>query len=128
MSLVAPSESGTISDSRLEARTREIGRQIFARVREEQPAVGTAPWWDEKMMGLTMREEGVKIQLFRFVDALPALRTPRQISRHLKEYFAQVQERVPALARPILRWMPEDGWVGGKKRCAGGAIQCEAIG
>src|SRR5215212_1542328 len=112
MSIAAPIQSGMTSDQRLEARTREIGRQIFARVREERPMPGTAAWWDEKMMGLTMRDEGVKIQLFRFVDALPALRSPSQISRHLKEYFTQVKERLPALARPILHWLPEDGWVG----------------
>jgi RHH-type transcriptional regulator, proline utilization regulon repressor / proline dehydrogenase / delta 1-pyrroline-5-carboxylate dehydrogenase len=112
MSIAAPIQSGMTSDAPLEARTREIGRQIFARVREEQPTVGTAAWWDEKMMGLSMRDEGVKIELFRFVDALPALRTPRQITGHLKEYFSQVRERLPALARPILRWLPEDGWVG----------------
>src|ERR1051325_1854396 len=112
MSLAAPIQSGMTASERLEARTREIGRQIFARVREERPLAGTAAWWDEKMMGLTMREEGVKIQLFRFVDALPALRTNSQISRHRKEYFTQVEPRLPALARPILHWRPEDGWVG----------------
>ena len=80
MSIAAPIQSGMMRDQRLEARTREIGRQIFARVRDEQPMVGSAGWWDEKMMGLSMRDEGVKIQLFRFVDALPALRTPRQIA------------------------------------------------
>ncbi|HEV8606298.1 MAG TPA: L-glutamate gamma-semialdehyde dehydrogenase [Tepidisphaeraceae bacterium] len=112
MSVAATIQSGMMSDQRLEARTREIGRRIFARVREERPGVGSAGWWDEKMMGVTMRDEGVKIQLFRFVDALPALRTPRQITRHLKEYFAQVEERLPAVALPILRWLPENGWVG----------------
>src|SRR5438132_4866800 len=112
MSIAAPIQSGMMRDERLEARTREIGRGIFARVREERPAVASTAWWDEKMMGLTMRDEGVKIQLFRFVDALPALRTSSQISRHLKEYFAQVRERLPTVARPILRWLPEDGWVG----------------
>jgi len=112
MSIAAPIQSGMTSDQRTEARTREIGRQIFARVREERPMAGSAAWWDEKMMGLTMRDEGVKIQLFRFVDALPALRTPSQISRHLKEYFTQVEHRLPALARPVLHWLPEDGWVG----------------
>src|SRR3954467_8752731 len=111
MSIAAPIQSGMTSD-RLEARTREIGRQIFARVREERPLAGTAAWGDEKMMGLTMRDAGGKIQLFRCVDALPALRSPSQISRHLKEYFTQVKERLPALARPILHWLPEDGWVG----------------
>src|SRR5947207_8022069 len=115
MSMAAANSSGMMiasGDGRVEARTREIGKQIFERVKGEAPAVGSAGWWDEKMMALTMRDERVKIQLFRFVDALPALKTHRQISGHLKEYFLQVQERLPAITRPVLRWLPADGWVG----------------
>src|SRR5947207_1255874 len=112
MRIAAPISSGMMEDARLEARTREIGKQIFERVQGEQPGVGSAQWFDEKMMALTMRDERVKIQLFRFVDALPALKTDRQISGHLREYFLQVQERLPAVARAILPRLPRLGWVG----------------
>ena len=30
-------------------------------------------WWDERMMDWTMHDEAVKVQLFRFIDALPQL-------------------------------------------------------
>ncbi len=36
-------------------------------------------------MEWTMGNEAVKVQLFRFIDALPLLRSPAQISRHLRE-------------------------------------------
>src|SRR5687767_1656279 len=100
------------SQDKIESRTLEIGRAIFARVRDEEPAFASPPWWDEKMMALSMRDDAVKIQLFRFVDALPNLHSPKQVTRHLKEYFLQVQDRLPAPLRPILRYMPTDGLFG----------------
>jgi RHH-type proline utilization regulon transcriptional repressor/proline dehydrogenase/delta 1-pyrroline-5-carboxylate dehydrogenase len=97
----------------LEARTQEIGREIFARVHNDQPAVMSAQWWDEKMMSLTMRDELVKIQLFRFVDALPSLGSPAQIASHLREYLGQASARLPGALRAAIEWLPENGWAGG---------------
>src|SRR5579859_5224810 len=97
----------------LESRTQEIGREIFRRVREERFVVGSPRWWDERMMGLAMRDESVKVQLFRLVDTLPALRNDRQVTRHLREYFDTVKTRLtPGLAR-VMTWIPEDGLLGG---------------
>jgi RHH-type proline utilization regulon transcriptional repressor/proline dehydrogenase/delta 1-pyrroline-5-carboxylate dehydrogenase len=113
MASVAPhATSSSASELRLESRTLEIGRAIFTRLREEEPTFGSPAWWDEKMMALSMRDDAVKIQLFRFVDALPGLRSHKQITSHLREYFLQVQDRLPAIARPILRAMPTDGFFG----------------
>ncbi len=35
-------------------------------------------------MGLTMDNEALKVQLFRFVDCLPYLHDPMEVSRHLR--------------------------------------------
>ena len=43
--------------SDVEARTREIGREVFRRAMEDEPSVMSADWWDERMMALTMRDE-----------------------------------------------------------------------
>ena len=58
-------------------------------------------------MDLTLADPQVRVQLFRFVDALPALRTPGAVRRHLAEYLAEAGDRVPwwlglavKLARP----------------------------
>ena len=54
----------------LESRTRAIGRELFDRVGR-----GASPldrgWWDDRLMALTMGDDRVKVQLFRFIDALP---------------------------------------------------------
>ncbi|MFQ6133807.1 MAG: L-glutamate gamma-semialdehyde dehydrogenase, partial [Armatimonadota bacterium] len=37
--------------------------------------------------------------MFRFIDVLPALKAPQQIARHLEEYFADLDDRLPAALR-----------------------------
>src|SRR5688572_20596136 len=102
---------GTLSET-VEARTRQIGREIFARAAGDRPTWGSAAWLDEKMMSLTMRDEHLKVQLFRFVDALPALKTDAAINRHLREYLGEAQDELPAVVRELTGWLPEDGFTG----------------
>jgi RHH-type proline utilization regulon transcriptional repressor/proline dehydrogenase/delta 1-pyrroline-5-carboxylate dehydrogenase len=42
---------------------------------------------DARMMDWTMKDEGLKVQMFRFVDVLPMLKTSEDIMRHLQEYL-----------------------------------------
>ena len=64
-----------ISDKGLENLTRDIGREIFARLNGSASWLFTPAWWDDRLMEWTMADPAVKIQLFRFIDALPLLRT-----------------------------------------------------
>src|SRR5207237_5529929 len=91
---VAPAPSVS-PHARIERRTREIGREIFRRVESAHHLPLSPGWWDERMMALSMRDEAVKVQLFRLVDTLPALNTPRAVTRHLREYFETVDDRLP---------------------------------
>ena len=96
----------------LEALTRDYGRAIFSRLEPEGPLLFTPDWWDDRLMEWTMSDEAVKVQLFRFIDVLPLLRSPADISRHLREYFAEADAHLPALVRHALRWLPNDGFLG----------------
>src|SRR4051812_23816280 len=93
----------------LEARTREIGRDLFARIRRAGPG---EPWWDRWVMGRMMGDESVKAQLFRFVDVLPALTSPAAVNAHLREYLAPVAGRLPGPLGRAVGWVPRDGWLG----------------
>ena len=96
----------------LETRTREIGRDIFRRVAGQSPMPLSPAWIDERAMAFSMRDESVKVQLFRLVDTLPSLKSDRAVTRHLKEYFATIDGRLgPALSR-VARFVPEDGSIG----------------
>src|SRR5688572_12894225 len=96
----------------LESLTRHIGRQIFTAASRNRPSIASPAWWDEKMMALSMRDERLKVQLFRFVDALPGLRSATSINRHLKEYLSGTGRALPWPLRKALHHLPENGGVG----------------
>jgi RHH-type proline utilization regulon transcriptional repressor/proline dehydrogenase/delta 1-pyrroline-5-carboxylate dehydrogenase len=86
----------------VEQQTRELGRQLFATIRGGQPHIWQRRWWDEKLLAWTMRDEGLKVQLFRFVDVLPMLHSADDVTGHLQEYLADVKQHLPAPARVAL--------------------------
>jgi RHH-type proline utilization regulon transcriptional repressor/proline dehydrogenase/delta 1-pyrroline-5-carboxylate dehydrogenase len=96
----------------VEALTRRYGRAIFARLAQWRPVPFGPAWLDERLMEWTMGDEAVKVQLFRFVDVLPQLRSPADIARHLREYFAEAGDRVPAALALLLRLVPARGLMG----------------
>jgi RHH-type proline utilization regulon transcriptional repressor/proline dehydrogenase/delta 1-pyrroline-5-carboxylate dehydrogenase len=52
-------------------------------------------WWDDRILSAAMADESLKVQMFRFVDVLPRLKTHRDVTRHLQEYFLEVKEHLP---------------------------------
>lgn len=94
----------------LERLTRAYGEELFARIDRRAPVLFSPSWWDDRLMALTMHDDAVKLQLFRFIDALPLLRTPESIGRHLIEYFAEAAAALPAWAKKGVRWLPRRGW------------------
>jgi RHH-type proline utilization regulon transcriptional repressor/proline dehydrogenase/delta 1-pyrroline-5-carboxylate dehydrogenase len=96
----------------LESLTHDYGREIFARLRRDGPFPLTPAWLDERLMGWTMADPAVKVQLFRFIDCLPLLRSPADITRHLREYFDEAGPHVPRWIHAGLRLLPERGRLG----------------
>ncbi|HMF11934.1 MAG TPA: L-glutamate gamma-semialdehyde dehydrogenase, partial [Gemmataceae bacterium] len=96
----------------VECLTQDYGRAIFSRLGANGPPPFSPDWLDERMMQWTMAEEALKVHLFRFVEALPRLRGPNQINRHLREYLTAAGPSLPAWMRFGLHWLPEDGWLG----------------
>ncbi len=84
----------TLSDE-IEQQTKSIGREIFSRLDTESPSVFHFAWWDEKILYWCMRDETLKVQMFRFIDVLPMLKTGEQVARHLQEYFLDHAEIFP---------------------------------
>lgn len=79
----------------IEQQTQAIGREIFARIQTESPSVFHFSWWDEKILEWCMRDEALKVQMFRFIDVLPMLKTGEQVAQHLQEYFLDHQDLFP---------------------------------
>jgi RHH-type proline utilization regulon transcriptional repressor/proline dehydrogenase/delta 1-pyrroline-5-carboxylate dehydrogenase len=96
-------------DQELERLTRSYGQELFARVERRGPVLFTPGWWDERLMGWTMGDEAVKLQLFRFIDVLPLLNGPETVTRHLREYFEEARAGLPGWANVGVRWLPRQG-------------------
>jgi RHH-type proline utilization regulon transcriptional repressor/proline dehydrogenase/delta 1-pyrroline-5-carboxylate dehydrogenase len=109
----------------LDRRTREIGRELFDRIgRERRP--WRRSWWDDRFMAMTLDDPTVRVQLFRFIDALPALRDAGSIRRHLAEYLDEAGDAVPWWLALALRLAPEGStraeWLTEAARTAAGVM------
>ena len=78
----------------LERRTREIGRELFERI-GSGPKPWQSAWWEERFIAGTLDDPLVRVQLFRFIDALPALKSTESVREHLAEYLAEAGDHVP---------------------------------
>jgi RHH-type proline utilization regulon transcriptional repressor/proline dehydrogenase/delta 1-pyrroline-5-carboxylate dehydrogenase len=100
----------TIDHSRslglLETRTQELGRALFDEI-GGGPSVWERGWWDDRLMDLTLGDPLVKVQLFRFIDAMPALHGTEPVRRHLAEYLDEAGERVPWWLRLAVALAPQ---------------------
>ncbi|MDX2243744.1 MAG: L-glutamate gamma-semialdehyde dehydrogenase [Leptolyngbyaceae cyanobacterium bins.302] len=102
---VNPYESKTQEIARqLIAATRE-GRSLFAQMRDQMR-------WDDKMLNWTMGNPGLRVQLFRFIDCLPALRSKPEIARHLQEYLSQDDVELPGALKGMLNFANPDSMPG----------------
>src|SRR5213592_655795 len=89
---------------------REIearGERIFTLVDQHPESLFSKAGFYQRMMGLSMRDEHFKVQMFRFVEVLPSLRKSGDIVQHLEEYFAGMRNGfarvVPWISAFILR-------------------------
>ena len=79
----------------LEARTVEIGKEIFERMAGEKPSIFDTKWWSGKVMDWCMADPAFKLEMFRFVDVFPQLNDSAAVKAHLKEYFLRPEQNFP---------------------------------
>ncbi|GJQ29350.1 MAG: bifunctional protein PutA [Phycisphaerae bacterium] len=93
ISASTPSPAG----SGLEPRIFEIGSDLLARARAHKSGLLSAKFYSDALMEWSMKDPNFKVQLFRFVDCFPMLRTPEDIYDHLDDYLAQPGVTTPAV-------------------------------
>jgi RHH-type proline utilization regulon transcriptional repressor/proline dehydrogenase/delta 1-pyrroline-5-carboxylate dehydrogenase len=59
-----------------------------------------------------MGNPGLRVQLFRFIDCLPALRSKPEIARHLQEYLGDESVELPSALKGILNFTNADSMPG----------------
>ena len=76
-------------DAKVEALTQQLGRDYLAAARGNQRGWLSSRFWSDKLMDWAMKDENFKVQLFRFVDAFPMLKSAEEIHDHLTDYLSQ---------------------------------------
>jgi RHH-type transcriptional regulator, proline utilization regulon repressor / proline dehydrogenase / delta 1-pyrroline-5-carboxylate dehydrogenase len=94
-------------NSKYEEKTQEIARQLleetrkkgsfFAQIRDQMR-------WDDKILDWTMGNPHLRVQMFHFIDTLPALKSNPEIAHHLQEYVGDESVELPAALKGILNF------------------------
>lgn len=94
-----PSMDVKLNSAQIEERTQAIGKELWSQLKRRSPTVFERRWWLDHILDWAMQDEAVKVQMFRFVDVLPMLKSSSSVSQHLQEYFEDVRTRLPYAAR-----------------------------
>ncbi len=94
------------TSSKYEAKTQAIAKElikatrqkgIFSQLKEQMQL-------DDKLMNWTMANPGLRVQLFRFIDALPALQSKPEIASHLQQYLTTEEVELPDALKNLLNF------------------------
>jgi len=105
-----------VQKSTYEAKTQEIAKQLLAATQESKRSffaqMRDQMRWDDKLLAWAMANPGLRAQLFRFIDTLPALRSKPEIARHMQEYLGDESVELPAALKGMLNFAQADSMPG----------------
>ena len=102
MAIVAGERRSGVTPAARDAEERAVqakARELFDLISRHRTSPLSSERWQGEMMEWAMADERLKVELFRFVDVFPTLRSAREIERHLQEYFEQPGLETPRLLR-----------------------------
>lgn len=98
-----------------EAKTQEIAKELLAATREKGnlfSQMRDRMRWDDKLLDWAMSNPGLRVQLFRFIDCLPALRSKAEIAAHLQEYLTTEAVELPDALKKLIGFSGGDSVAG----------------
>ncbi|MBE9034193.1 L-glutamate gamma-semialdehyde dehydrogenase [aff. Roholtiella sp. LEGE 12411] len=104
-----------VQTSTYEAKTQEIAKQLLAVTQENRSffaSLRDQMRWDDKLLAWAMSNPGLRVQLFRFIDTLPALHSKSEIASHLQEYLGDESVELPAALKGMLNFANPDSMPG----------------
>jgi RHH-type transcriptional regulator, proline utilization regulon repressor / proline dehydrogenase / delta 1-pyrroline-5-carboxylate dehydrogenase len=93
------------------AATQAIAQQLLAETTEKRSLLAKVRdqlRWDDKLLNWTMENPGLRVQLFRLIDCLPALTTKSEVARHLQEYLGDPAVELPTALKSLLNFTNPD--------------------
>lgn len=104
-----------VQTSTYEAKTQEIAKQLLVATQENRSffsSLRDQMRWDDKLLAWAMSNPGLRVQLFRFIDTLPALHSKSEIASHLQEYLGDESVELPAALKGMLNFANPDSMPG----------------
>ena len=107
--VAAPSPAAAVSvssvpaGSELEPRIRTLGTELLNAARGHKASVFSRQFYSDALMEWSMKDPAFKVQMFRFVDAFPMLKTSEAIHEHLDDYLSQPGVTVPGVIAGALK-------------------------
>jgi len=83
------------SNPERELRILELGSEMLDIARTHKSGMLSKQFYQDKIMDWSMKDHNFKVQMFRFVDAFPALTTPDMVHDHLVDYMTQPGVKAP---------------------------------
>ncbi|MGF1515367.1 MAG: L-glutamate gamma-semialdehyde dehydrogenase [Elainellaceae cyanobacterium] len=102
------------TQSNYETETQAIARKLLAATQERSllSQVRDQMRWDDKLLDWTMGNPGLRVQMFRFIDCLPALKSKAEIARHMQEYLGDPAVELPSALKGMLNFANPDSMPG----------------
>jgi RHH-type transcriptional regulator, proline utilization regulon repressor / proline dehydrogenase / delta 1-pyrroline-5-carboxylate dehydrogenase len=98
-----------------EAKTQEIAKQLLSATQENRSFLANLRdqmRLDDKLLDWAMSNPNLRVQLFRFIDTLPALHNKSEIAAHLQEYLGDESVELPAALKGMLNFASPDSMPG----------------
>ena len=101
-----------ISESNYETKTQEIAKKLLTITQDKNNSwlgqLQNQMRWDDKLLDWAMASPDLRVQLFRFIDCLPALRSKAEIAAHLQEYLTTEEVQLPETLKRLLNFANPD--------------------
>ena len=98
---------GQASTQTYEEKTQAIAKEIITATRQKSSFIAQIRdqmRWDDKILDWTMANPSLRVQMFHFIDCLPALRSKTEIARHFQEYMSDESVELPSALKSILNF------------------------
>ncbi|QUS59749.1 L-glutamate gamma-semialdehyde dehydrogenase [Synechocystis sp. PCC 7338] len=95
------------SQQQYEQATQAIAKELLAQTREKRSLwdkIGDNLRLDDKLLDWTMGHPGLRVQLFKFIDCLPALQSNSEIANHLQQYMGEEEVELPEALKKLLNF------------------------
>ena len=100
-------------NSRYESKTQSIAEDLIKSTRAKNNIFNRmrdGMRWDDKVLEWTMANPGLRVQMFRFIDAIPALQSKAEVANHFQQYMSAEAVELPSALKGMINFSDPDSF------------------